>query len=118
MSSQIEKFTTSLPKPVSVLIYCFCFTTALIGSIEESESLFVYGASGSWSDYNRPNHEPVFADELTFTPEQQAVCGDSLQCLYDLSQTGSEEIAMDTLLTDETNQQDQLISRMLLEFRE
>ena len=74
----------------------------------------MYGTSGSWSDYSHPNHEPIFADELTFTPEQQALCGDSLQCLYDLSQTGSEEIAMDTMLTEETNEQDQLISRMLV----
>ncbi len=40
---------------------------------------------------------PVFVDDLDFTPEQKMVCGENLQCLFDLNVTGEMDIAMETL---------------------
>lgn len=53
---------------------------------------------------------PVFADEIldSFTEEQRALCGNDIACLYDLVQTGDEEVAQQTL--DTSNDLEQLAS--------
>ena len=80
--------------------------------MSQSESLFSYQGS-SHAAYQHPDHIPVFSDELTPTPEQLAVCGDNMQCLYDYAQTGSVDIAMATVDITEKNTMD---SKVLSEF--
>ena len=38
------------------------------------------------------------------------VCGSNVRCIFDASQTGNLEIGMDTMQTDATNEDDQMIS--------
>ena len=40
---------------------------------------------------------PIFLDELDFTDEQKMVCGDNIQCLFDLNVTDEMDIAVQTL---------------------
>ena len=51
---------------------------------------------------------PIFLDELDFTDEQRMVCGDNIQCLFDLNVTNEMDLAVTTLNhsveTEETRQ--------------
>ena len=41
----------------------------------------------------RATFTPVFSNELNFTDEQRAVCGNDTACLYDFAVTGDEVVA-------------------------
>ena len=79
--------------------------------MSDSDSLFSYPDGLSAANFSFPDHEPVFLDELsnaTLT-EARRVCGSDSQCIYDFSQTGSEELAMVTMKTNQENEMEQLI---------
>ena len=79
--------------------------------MSDSDSLFSYSGGLSTANFSFPNHEPVFLDELsnaTLT-EARRVCGSDSQCIYDFSQTGSEELAMVTIKTNQENKMEQQI---------
>ena len=79
--------------------------------MSDSDSLFSYSGGLSTANFSFPNHEPVFLDELsnaTLT-EARRVCGSDSQCIYDFSQTGSEELAMVTIKTNQENEMEQQI---------
>ena len=40
---------------------------------------------------------PLFPDEIEYTDEQRAICGDDLGCLFDFAATGSREVARENL---------------------
>ena len=40
---------------------------------------------------------PIFLDELDFSDEQKMICGDNIQCLFDLNVTDEMNIAVTTL---------------------
>ena len=79
----------------------FCFT----GQITPEESLFTYPEGTSAEDYAHPDHVPEFLDEVisTATVEVLSACGDSVQCIYDASQTGDINIGLETMVTNEAN---------------
>ncbi len=57
----------------------------------------------------------MFLDEIiaTATDEIRQLCGDNAECIFDAIQTGSTDIALDTLETDITNTNDQMITGKL-----
>ena len=82
------------------------------GQVSDSDSLFAYPDGLSAANFSFPDHEPVFLDELsnaTLT-EARSVCGSDSQCIYDFSQTGSEELAMVTTTTNQENEIEQMIT--------
>ena len=62
--------------------------------------------------FSHPEHEPVFLDEVLEVAGDDILelCGDNSECVFDAVQTGSTEIALDTLETDKTNTNDQMIA--------
>ena len=40
---------------------------------------------------------PLFPDEIEYTDEQRAICGDDASCLFDFAATGSREVARENL---------------------
>ena len=82
------------------------------GQVSDSDSLFSYPDGLSAANYSFPDHEPVFLDELSNATlnEARRVCGSDSQCIYDFSQTGSEELAMVTTITNQENEMGMTIS--------
>ena len=56
-------------------------------------------------DFAHPDHAPEFLDEVvsTATGEILSACGDSVQCIYDASQTGDIRIGMETMAISNAN---------------
>ena len=82
------------------------------GEIISSDSLFTYPEGMSAESFSHPEHEPVFLDEIieTASDEIRQLCGDNAECIFDAIQTGRTDIALDTLETDITNTNDQMIT--------
>lgn len=66
----------------------------------------------SAESFSHPEHEPVFLAEIieTASDEIRQLCGDNAECIFDAIQTGRTDIALDTLETDITNTNDQMIT--------
>ena len=77
----------------------------MIGQITPEESLFKYPEGMSAEDFAHPEHIPEFLDEVVSTAsiEVLTACGDSVQCIYDASQTGDISIGLETMVTSEVN---------------
>lgn len=84
----------------------------MIGEIEPSQSLFTYPEGMTAESFSHPEHEPVFVDEVigSASDEILELCGNNSECIFDAIQTGSTEIALDTLKTNKTNANDQIIT--------
>lgn len=70
-----------------------------VGQLEvNDESLFFYDDDKNISTYVITEHEPPFLDEITeellANVQLTDICGNSLQCLYDYSQTGDSSIGL------------------------
>ena len=76
--------------------------------------MFSYYGNTSWQFYSHPTHLPVFADEIVPTYAQQLLCGNDIQCIYDLSQTNSTKFAMETTKFGEDNIQNAKIISMFM----
>ena len=63
-------------------------------------------------NFSHPEHKPVFLDEVieSASDEILELCGNNSECIFDAIQTGSTEIALDTLETNKTNSNDQMIT--------
>ena len=82
------------------------------GEIEPSQSLFTYPEGLTASNFSYPQHEPVFLDEVIHLASEEILqlCGDNAECIFDAIQTGNTDVALDTLQTDTTNSNDQMIT--------
>ena len=80
------------------------------GQITAIESLFEYPSMMSVEDYARRDHVPIFLDEVLAAADDSVriLCNDDPQCIFDTAQTGSEEVGMATLATDESNNMQQM----------
>lgn len=77
--------------------------------------MFSYYGNTSWQVYSHPTHLPVFADEIVPTDAQKSMCGNDIQCIYDLSQTNSTKFAMETARFGEENIQNaKIISKFVI----
>ena len=76
-----------------------------VGEILPAESLFTYSNGMSAASFSRPDHEPAFLDEVVANadPEIATACNNDPQCIFDYSETGSEEVGMATMMTNEEN---------------
>ena len=76
--------------------------------------MFTYPNGQGVANFSDPNHEPQFLDELDNKTRQEAeaVCGGSenIQCIFDFSQTGNRELALDTQMTLNTSEENQRIA--------
>ena len=98
----------------SIIVIYIIFT---IGEIEPSQSLFTYPEGMTAESFSHPEHEPVFLDEVieSASDEILELCGNNSECIFDAIQTGSTEIALDTLETNKTNANDQMITGRLFD---
>jgi hypothetical protein len=55
---------------------------------------------------------PAFLDEVlnTASSETRALCGNNPECIFDASETGSMEIGLETLQTNQDNNNNQMIA--------
>ena len=84
-----------------------------LGQINQSQSLFTYGAHESVANFSKPDFMPMFADNITWhnqSLEQEArdQCGDDSECLFDVASTKDLSVGMVTKeisiqLVNETN---------------
>ena len=76
------------------------FSLALAGIIADpAQSLFTYGADGSWGTFYRPDYRPAFGVEFSdpeLEEEARAACGDDDLCLFDIAATGDVNIGAAT----------------------
>ena len=89
----------------------------LSGQITADESIFTYASGQNVDTFSDPNHEPPFLDEIRANLEGNntlfQVCGDNLQCLFDVGQTGDENVGMDTLQFEEQVEEQVIMSGMI-----
>ena len=69
-----------------------------LGAVTEETSLFNYTDEASFAYFHRPDFRPTFTFILPDEVVATTVCGDNVQCRYDLSVTGSVEIAASTAI--------------------
>ena len=78
-----------------VLFFFTSFPVYLFkGVTTAAESLFTYEQGKSHATYHHPNYQPIFADsqQLVFSNKSlerdaKDVCGDNLQCMFDIYTT-------------------------------
>ena len=63
-------------------------------------------------DFSNPSHLPAFLDEVlsTASDETRALCGDNPECIFDATETGNMDIGLETLQTNQENNNDQMIA--------
>ena len=87
---------------------------SITGAVTEEESLFSYSLDGaSFEDFQYPDHQPIFLDQLNPTVEQVEVCGGDQQCMYDYAQTGNIEIGLATMEVEQSTSTNQMLLGML-----
>ena len=77
----------------TIILYCNSINST--GRISANESLFTYIVGQSASTFDNPSFTPVFdATDLPFAnmPGVAEVCGDSLECLFDVGATGNLDV--------------------------
>ena len=83
----------------TVLIMCN-FSAILAGIIADpAQSLFTYGADGSWDTFYQPDYTPAFEVEFSnpeLEEEARAICGSDDLCLFDVAATGDINIGVAT----------------------
>lgn len=67
-----------------------------LGRIKEDESIFWYRADWTTVTYTDLSYKPVFE----FTGDDTGVCGDDLQCQFDVFMTNNTELGEDTARTN------------------
>ncbi|XP_071942282.1 uncharacterized protein [Antedon mediterranea] len=91
------------------------FDTGNLWRVSESDSKFIYPSGTSYADFNDESFRPKFLSELMASADpamlQQAQdqCGTNQECIFDTLATNSLEIGMNTLLTDQNNNNEQAI---------
>ena len=83
-----------------------------VGEISAHESLFTYPDGLSAHDFSHPDHIPDFPDEILANADSHVreLCNDNAECIFDVTQTGNEEVGMATLEFDRNTRQGQMES--------
>ena len=89
------------------LLSCFFF---ILGEVNAEQSLFTYPEGLSADNFSHPDHIPDFLDEVLANsdPQTRELCKGNAECIFDVSQTGNEEIGMATLQFDNNTRQSQM----------
>ena len=66
----------------------------------------------STANYSFPEHLPAFVDEVVASASQEVLdaCNDNIRCIFDASQTGNLEIGVNSMQTEETNMENEMIA--------
>ncbi len=77
----------------------------ITGQIRPDESVFTYPEGNTALDFAFPDHTPEFLNDVVATASVEVLtaCGDSVQCIFDTSQTGDISIGLETKLINEAN---------------
>ena len=80
-----------------------------IGEILPEDSLFTYPEGMGPGNFSHPDHIPAFLDEVVAnaSPEVLAACGNNTECIFDASETGDISIGLETMATNNMNNDDQ-----------
>ena len=67
--------------------------------------MFTYPEGNTALDFAFPDHIPQFLDEVVATASVNVLtaCGDSVQCIFDASQTGDISIGLETMIINVAN---------------
>ena len=97
---------STLPVTFYAAIVLF-FTT---GEVSVEQSLFTYPEGLSAENFSHPDHTPDFLDEVlaNVDPQTRELCKGNAECIFDVFQTGNEEIEMATLQFDNNTRQSQM----------
>ncbi|XP_064385443.1 uncharacterized protein LOC135334236 isoform X4 [Halichondria panicea] len=73
--------------------------------IRPDDSVFTYPEGNTALDFAFPDHIPQFLDEVVATASVNVLtaCGDSVQCIFDASQTGDISIGLETMIINVAN---------------
>ena len=90
-----------------------------LGQVTDDGSIFTYGLNENVAAFSNPDHVPPFLDEIISNLERNStlteMCGNNLQCLFDLDQTGDVNVGMDTLqFEEETMKQVSMLGKTVL----
>ena len=74
------------------------------------QSLFTYPDGLSADNFSHPDHTPEFLDEVLANadPRTHDLCKGNVQCIFDASQTGNEEVGRATLQFDNNARQNEM----------
>ena len=63
-------------------------------------------------NFSDPNHVPLFLDQIlaNATDEIVSLCGNNAECIFDATETGDMNIGLETLETNQNNNNDQMIA--------
>ena len=100
-SDDLTPANSYLPLPLNSSLYDIHQLFGLTWQVDEVDSFFFYEPGMGPADYTNNSYIPAFPDDITYSPEAIALCGDNMACLFDFSQTGNENIA-DTSSTQNT----------------
>ncbi len=85
----------------------------IIGGVRPEKSLFFDIARKKRQSPS--SRQSIFFEDLIFTEEQQIICSNNSECLFDLAVTGSADIALTTLnQQQEANRTMDLLSELLI----
>lgn len=75
-------------------------------------SWFTYPDGLSPANFSNPDHLPRFLDDVltNATDEIRSMCGDNAECIFDATETGDTSIGLETLNTNQNNNNDQMIA--------
>ena len=84
----------------------------LSGQIDDATSLFTYPEGLSALNFSFPDHSPRFLSEVleNATSDTRALCGNNVECIFDTIETGSMAIGLETLQTNQNNNNDQMVA--------
>lgn len=97
-------------QPICALVFRYIS----LGRIKSSSSLFSYNPGESPVTYNNTAFEPVFdLEDLPFfnMPGAAEVCGDSVECLFDVGSTGSVQVGQSTRSAQDTYSETVVLSQ-------
>lgn len=93
-SDDLTPSNTFVPLPLNSSVRTIHYSFGLTWKVDVADaSIFFYEGGLTTADYTNDSYVPDFPDEITYSAEAMALCGDNMACLFDFSQTGNEDIA-------------------------
>ena len=99
-------------------LFCYLTTCLFVGQITAEESLFLYGAGVSTSNYSNPAFVPSLKSDIVASAPDviTTYCGGNPECIFDYTVSGNQDVANATLQTNLafTEQENQACMLVLL----
>ena len=91
--AQATPGVASVPLPLNASLFDIHYSFGITWQVGVADTFFFYESGLGTADYTDTSYVPAFPDDITYSPEAEALCGDNMACLFDFSQTGNEDIA-------------------------